>query len=255
MRARLPRTSPLLAAALVLAACGQPSEVDVSPALQTGYWRATIQLPGGEIDTGFELTREDGVWQAHLINGQERVRIDEVRYEYRELTLRFPAFNNHITARLADGRLIGTLTIVERYGERMVMPLAASPGIERTAPREPGVDMSGRWAVRFHNEDGSDTPSVGEFAQRGGRLFGTFLNPSGDHRYLSGYVNGNQFKLSTFDGAHAYIFAGEVDDNRINRASFWSGTNSHQNWSGERNADIVLPDTFSRTFLNPLRSC
>ena len=252
MRSRWCRAPTLLAVALSLAACERPAEIDVDPELQSGYWRASIQLPGGDIDTGFELSQEDEVWTAYLINGQERVLIDEVRYENRELTLRFPAFNNHIRARLADGRLIGDLTLVRRHGDTQVMPFTATPGIGRVEAGEGGsIDLSGRWAVRFHNEGGSDSASIGEFAQRGSRLSGTFLNPNGDYRFLSGYVRGNQFKLSSFDGAQAIIFAGEIVDDRIDMASFWSGTSWHQNWSAERSPSVVLPDAFSRTFLKP----
>jgi peroxiredoxin len=132
------------------------------------------------------------------------------------------------------------------------MPFTATPGIERVADQEVGsVNMSGLWAVRFHYENGSDSAAIGEFAQQGSRLFGTFITANGDHRFLSGYVRGKQFKLSSFDGAHATIFAGEIIDGRINMAAYWSGTSWHQNWSAERNSGIVLPDAFSRTFLKP----
>jgi len=252
MLAPFARVVTVLAGALALASCEQPAEVDITPELQTGYWRATIELPGSTIDTGFELVSEDGVFSAFLINGQERVPVDEVRYENRELTLRFPAFNNHIKARLADGRLIGDLTIVRRHGDTQVMPFTATPGLERGESSEAGsIDLSGRWAARFHNPDGTDSVSIGEFAQRGSRLYGTFLNPNGDHRFLSGYVRGNEFKLSTFDGAHAFVFSGEVVDDRIEMADFWSSTSWHQNWSATRNQGVVLPDAFSRVFLKP----
>lgn len=33
--------------------------------------------------------------------------------------------------------------------------------------------------------------------------------PGGDHRFLAGHVRGNSFKLSAFDGAHAFIFSGK----------------------------------------------
>jgi peroxiredoxin len=109
--------------------------------------------------------------------------------------------------------------------------------------------MSGRWAVQFHNRDGTNSVSIGEFAQRGSRLFGTFLNPNGDHRFLAGFVRGNRFKLSTFDGAHAFLFSGEVVDEQIVMADFWSGDSFHQSWSGIRDPDIELPDAFTRTYL------
>ena len=130
----------------------------------------------------------------------------------------------------------------------------AIPGGVRASEssESPRHDMSGRWAVRFHETDGDDTASIGEFAQRGSRLFGTFLNPNGDHRFLAGYVRGNDFKLSTFDGAHAFVFSGSINETGdIENADFWAGTSWHQTWSAVRDEDVRLPDAFARTYLQP----
>ena len=248
-----------LAALLAVSACEAPppdagrGAVD-AVSLPGGYWQAAITLPGGDIETGIEIARADGAYQASLINGQERVRIDEVGFDGAELLLRFPAFNNEIRATLSGDDLVGTLTLVKRFGETEVMPFVARRGSPQTAEgtAAPNHDMSGRWAVRFRQADGTDTPSIGEFAQRGSRLFGTFLNPNADHRYLAGHVRGDRFHLSTFDGAHAFVFSGEIgEDGRIDDADFWSGTSWHQKWSGERNEDVGLPDAFARTYLKP----
>ena len=241
-------------AMLSIVACEQPQPVAEVEELSSGYWQASITLPGGVIDTGVEINRSGDSWQAVLVNGQERVRIDSVSFDNGTLTLRFPAFNNQITATLVDGMLRGELTLLKRFGETETLPFQAAPGSKQPEPEMPGdamVDLSGRWSVSFHEEDGTDSPSIGEFAQRGGRLFGTFLNPNGDHRFLAGYVRGNRFKLSTFDGAHAFLFSGEVSDNVISHADFWSGTSSHQTWSAVRSSDVELPDAYARTFLNP----
>jgi len=221
--------------------------------LPTGYWQATITVPGGDIETAIEISSNDEGYQANLVNGQERVRIGEVRFSNGELLLRFPAFNNEIRATLVDGELQGELTIVGRAGQTQVMPFAATPGNNRSEQGEvPRHDLSGRWQVMFHGPDGTDSPSIGEFAQRGPRLFGTFLNPNGDFRFLAGHVRGNAFKLSTFDGAHAFLFSGEIGAaGDIRNASFWSSTNWHQYWSATRNENVELEDAFTRTFLNP----
>lgn len=248
-----------LLAGLSLVACSeQPAPVDETTAttvtLPTGYWQVSITLPGGDIETGIEIAEDDGSYSASLVNGQERVRIDDARFADGELVLRFPAFNNEIRATLVDGELSGDLTLVKRFGETQVMPFKAVPGggtltEDSTAANH---DLSGRWAVRFHEADGSDSASIGEFAQRGSRLFGTFLNPNGDHRFLAGHVRGDDFHLSTFDGAHAFIFAGSISaDGNIANADFWSGTEWHQKWSGVRNDSVELPDAFSRTYLKP----
>jgi len=239
---------------LSVSACNKSPSVDETPVLQSGYWQASITLPGGEIETGIEISKNGELYQASLVNGQERVRINEVSFSDGELLLRFPAFNNEIRATLSDGKLQGELTIVRRFGETQVMPFSAVPGNARSQEdnEAPNHDMSGRWQVRFHQPDGSDSPSIGEFAQRGSRLFGTFLNPDGDHRFLAGHVRGNNFKLSTFDGAHAFIFSGEISEaGDIRNANFWSATSWHQNWSAVRNEYVELPDSFQRTFLKP----
>ncbi len=248
-----------LLAALLLAACNKPEATSgaaapVPAGLPTGYWQATITVPGGDIETGIEISRDDKIYRASLVNGQERVRVDEVTFKDGKLLLRFPAFNNEIRATLANGKLTGQLTLVKRFGETQTMPFSAVPGnaTAQVSTEAPGQDMSGRWAVRFHEPDGTDTLSIGEFAQRGSRLFGTFLNPNGDHRFLSGHVRGKQFKLSTFDGAHAFLFSGTLNEKgHIANADFWSGTSWHQKWSGERNDNVKLPDAFSRTYLKP----
>ena len=241
-------------AALALYGCEEPTSTLAQNELPTGYWQVSITLPGGDIETGIELSRDGEIYRASLVNGRERVRIDEVSFIENELRLRFPAFNNEIRAMFADGQLKGELTLVKRFGDTEVMPFSAKPGndAEQESNDASTHDLSGRWAVSFHEPDGSDSASIGEFAQRGSRLFGTFLNPNGDHRFLAGHVRGDEFHMSTFDGAHAFVFSGSVSESGvIENAGFWSGTSWHQTWSAERNDNVELPDAFSRTFLKP----
>lgn len=253
MRSDLARTA-IIALLIMAGACSPDVPVVESVELQTGYWQARITLPGGHIDTAFEIGGEAGSYRATLINGQERIRIGEVSYADGQLKLRFPAFNNEINARLEEGKLIGTLTLVKLYGKTQEMPFVAMRGTQLSDMDDIEIataDLSGRWDAQFDNSDGTSDPSIGEFAQRGSRLFGTFLNPTADHRYLSGYVSGNHFHLGTFDGAHAFLFTGAVDGNEIIDADYWSGTEFHQTWSAERDPDAFLPDAYKLTYLKP----
>ncbi len=238
---------------LALNGCEGPQPAEPAE-LPVGYWQASIALPGGDIETGFELRRDGDVYTADLINGKERVRIDKVSFIDGELLLGFPAFNNEIRATFADGELTGKLTILLREDLIDDLPFHAVPGGDtyQETNDTSGHDMSGRWAARFHRPDGSDSASIGEFEQRGSRLFGTFLNPDGDFRFLAGHVRGNEFYMSTFDGAHAFIFSGKISDTgTIENADFWVGTVWHRYWSAERDDNVALPDAYSRTFLKP----
>ena len=234
--------------------CQKPTDSSLVAELNDGYWQAHITLPGGNVETGFEISRNGDSHRASLINGQERVQVDEVRFTDGELTLRFPGFNTTIKAQLLNDELRGDLTLVKQFGSTQSMPFVATLGSEATPESgiSPNRDLSGRWAVTFHGAESDDSTYIGEFAQRGARLFGTFLHPNGDYRFLAGHVRGNNFHLSTFDGAHVYIFSGQVnEEGKIVNADFWSGTSWHQNWSGIRNERAALPDAFQRTFLNP----
>lgn len=243
----------MLFGVLLLTACEQPAPQQSTDALQTGFWHARITLPGGDIETGIELSNAPGGYAASLINGRERVEIAEVQTADDLLLLRFPAFNNEIRAHLVGQNLVGELVLVKRFGETQSMPFFAKHGAEKQESVTPGsdADLSGRWAVTFNEPDGGVSPSIGEFSQRGSRLFGTFLNPNGDYRYLAGQVRGNEFTLSTFDGAHAFLFTGKASGNSITDGNFWSGTSWHQTWSAVRDANVTLPDAYTRTWLKP----
>ena len=245
---------PLILAWAIAACSPEVTVTEPPPNPPDGPWQAEIVVPGGVIETAFELSKTDTGYNASLVNGQERLSIDEVSYSGGELLLRFPVFNNEIRAQYVDGGLTGELILVKRFGELQKLPFSATPGSEHQhgiTAAAPAIDMSGRWAASFINEDGSTSPSIGEFAQRGSRLFGTFVNVEGDHRYLSGHVSAQQFELSTFDGAHAFLFRGTVQDDSIIDGHFWSGSSWHQDWTAARNANASLPDAFSTTHLRP----
>ena len=206
----------------------------------------------GYMNVALRLLSAQG-WLQRSIDERDN-NIDYILTKSGELTLRFPGFNTTIKAQLLNDELRGDLTLVKQFGSTQSMPFVATLGSEATPESgiSPNRDLSGRWAVTFHGAESDDSTYIGEFAQRGARLFGTFLHPNGDYRFLAGHVRGNNFHLSTFDGAHVYIFSGQVnEEGKIVNADFWSGTSWHQNWSGIRNERAALPDAFQRTFLNP----
>ncbi|MEL7536804.1 MAG: TlpA disulfide reductase family protein [Pseudomonadota bacterium] len=248
----MPRTLQALiaVAALSLAACERPA--DSPPELTTGVWQAVLELPGGQAPFGLEFGREGDRYLATLINGHERVSVPDVRFDPTDgtLGLGFPAFGNRIDARLVDGQLTGHLSKLQRT-EVQKIPFSATPGsVADTHAAPPQVDLSGRWAVTFTEDDGKTYPAVGEFAQRGDRLFGTFLTPTADHRYLGGHVRGREMMLATFDGAHAFLFRAEVQPNESLTGEFWSGLRSHETFVATRNEDAALPDANTLTFIN-----
>jgi len=249
------RIVSLIIVALALSACDAPQSLEYQPTLRAGTWRAVSQVPGGEMPFFIDLSQGDDGWAAEIVNGIERVAVPEVVVEGDQLSLLFPAFNNRIELTLqADGSLAGSLTLTKRYGELQVMPTHAEYGREyrfSQAAEMSNTSVEGRWAVIFEDDEGVFTPAVAEFQQFGHEVTGTFLTPLGDYRYLAGEMRGDLLRLSTFDGAHAFLFTAVVMDEGALAGQFWSGTQWHENWIARRDPQAALPDADSLTRLAP----
>jgi thiol-disulfide isomerase/thioredoxin len=247
----MPRTRLLLGFLLLgCAAC----ERAPGPDPLAGHWRAVATLPGGELPFFIDIEPGRSGYAAWIENGDERVPVDSVKWNGRQLLLDFPAFNNRIQLEPKGDTLAGTLTLIKAGGVEQVMPVVARLGQDyRFLPPGGGalVDVTGRWAVTFRDDDGNESPAVGELRQAGGELQRTMLTPTGDHRYLAGQVRDRMLYLSTFDGAHAFLYRATLgEDDRI-EGDYWSGTVWHESWTGVRDAEATLPDPAALTYLNP----
>jgi hypothetical protein len=220
---------------------------------QTGTWAATATVPGGDIGFYIELTRaSEDAYGATLLNGEERVPIRSVTADGNALTLFFPAYNSTIEASLENGALVGTLTVVKRGGVEQTMPFRAEYAQGYTYSidgPEPEINLSGRWDVTFLADDGTTSSAIGEFEQDGSNLRGTFLKATGDSRYLSGSVTGRSLELTCFDGSHAYLYKGVLDEDDRLEGDYWSGTKWYQRWRARRDDDAALPDPYGLTYL------
>jgi peroxiredoxin len=222
-----------------------------APAEWVGDYRASLQLPGGELPFALSITEEDGRLVGWIINGEERLRIDEATVTGDELLLRMPGFENRITARRQGGQLLGELYMVKARDRHQRIPFTALRGAPpRFFPQAepPGGDVSGRWAVDFTDQDGDTHIAVGEFRQQGSEVTGTFLTPTGDYRYLSGEMREGRLYLSTFNGGQAFLFHGALSaDGASLTGDYWSGLAWHETFAARRDANASLGDTTQAT--------
>jgi thiol-disulfide isomerase/thioredoxin len=229
---------------VLLAACSkqEPPPAPAEP-LPLGHYRATLTLPGGELPFGLEIAREDSKYVAYLINGRERVRVPDVTVANGRVEMKMPAFGNTLSAAIGGHELKGTVVLVKKDGKEQVIPFAAEHGVEyRFFARSTtdNADLAGRWAVTFTDEDGKRNPAVGEFEQTHGKVTGTFLTGTGDHRFLAGEMRGDEFALSTFDGAHAYLYRGRINGRNELEGTYWSGLAWRETFSGRRDQAASL---------------
>ncbi|MEZ5458026.1 MAG: TlpA disulfide reductase family protein [Steroidobacteraceae bacterium] len=251
--------APLLAV-MTLVGCGQrdaPSTDAVAgetgERLRAGIWRAVLALPGGDLPFGLELVERDSRWSAVLVNGSERTRVDEVTLQGDSLQMRMPGFENRLTATIDGDTLRGEVLMIKLGAQNQRIPLQARRGerwrfARETAPVGAATrdDYSGRWAIEF-GDGAARTPGVAEFSQQGSRVVGTFLTPTGDHRFLAGDVVDGELWLSKFDGGHAFLYRLRLAADGSLAGRWWSGLAFTEAIAGRRDPDADLGDADSVT--------
>ncbi|MBO2011705.1 TlpA family protein disulfide reductase [Hymenobacter negativus] len=238
-----------------------------APVLTPGPWRGALATQGQAIPFLFEVKTEAGKPVVYLINkglnGEERLRCEEISSAGDSTTIRMHAFDAALVVR-ADGKdkLKGTWVKYDAKDPYRV-PLTATAGVQELFPAAQSTDkpgsFNGTWRATF--QDGDDSyPATGVFTQQGNQLTGTFLTTTGDYRYLSGAVNGQKLQLSTFDGSHAFLFTAQngpkapVDITKEYAPNtlfgdFYSGKSGHETWTAVPDPKAKLPDADTLTYL------
>ena len=207
-----------------------------------GLWRGTIAMQGMELPFHFELKQEEGKWKAWLLNAEERLLVREAVVTEDSIYFPMNTYDAYIKASISGETMEGVY--VKNYSENYRLPFKAELGLDyRFFPDsdEPVADFSGRWAINFASEDDSIT-SVGLFEQEGSRISGTILTSTGDYRYLQGDVKGKSLYLSTFDGAHDFIFQASQFGPGKMVGLFLYGKHYKEGWTATKDPQAEIPD-------------
>jgi len=175
------------------------------------------------------------------VTGGEELPFSSVEQDGSKVMLRFAWYDSEISARFEKGALIGEWRKTIPDGDSR-LPFRASRDagtrFSRAQPAEGSraegaialPSVNGAWAVEFQDEDGSEA-ARGKFHQQGNRVTGTFLTPTGDYRFLEGSYEEGLLRLSTFDGAHAFLFHARAKEDGSLEGDFWSRDSYHATWT------------------------
>lgn len=225
---------------LLVAACHQ------RPASLDGLWHATLASPGGELPFTVQISNSRAV----ILNGAERVPTSGVDVRGSQVAIRFDWYDSALRAELApDGNVMNGMwtRTVPSGTARMAFHATRGeqPRFRPIASSGPVASVDGIWKADFADPDGT-SPARGEFHQDPGssRVTGTFLTPTGDDRYLEGSFEGGVLRLSTFDGAHAFLFQAKSSAEGTLSGDYWSRDSYHATWTASRADDLgaTIPD-------------
>ena len=218
------------------------------------------QFKTGELPFNFEVTYIDEErFYLEIINGNQRIRLDSIQYgrdrsQARDtMNIWFPEYASYLHAEIRGGVMSGEWVVTTKNNYRIPFYAHAGRGYRFTNLNvKPLRDMTGEWATLFGVENKSDKQdkAIGEFKQAGNHLEGTFRTETGDYGYLEGTVQGRKFWLSSFDGAHAYLFSGSVQGDSL-QGEFRSGTHFRTLWTAWQSPSFALTAADSLTRIKP----
>jgi len=210
---------------------------------QQGWWSAQLhRKDGNTINFTFEWKTEKGkpVWYIH--NAAEKIKVDNITATPDSFVVQMPVFESQFRLVYHDHKLSGNW-IKGGSVKTSVLPFTAEPVNKRfTSSSTAEKNISGRWAVTFSSNKPNEL-SVAEFKQTGSTVSGTFLNPTGDYRYLEGIVTKDSVFLSCFDGGHAFLITAKIEnDKTLSGGNYYSGAVYKESWSALKDAKAEVTE-------------
>ena len=248
----LAAASLVMLALLALTGCSQRSSRDLQP----GIYRATIELPGGKlVPFGLDVAQEEQGKVLYVVNGTERIRLDELKLAPDSVEARFPGYETVLQARVAGDDLTGEVRLPRAAGKVMKLPFKAQLGAGWRFFPEPlpsNADFAGRWSVRFE-DDADRLGGVALLDQRFERVTGTVQLPDADQRYLAGEAHDEELRLSRFDGGAAVLYEGKLDAKGQLAGTVWTDRSEPRRFVARRDADVTIdPVALATRLRNPL---
>lgn len=212
--------------------------------LTLGIWRAVLNIHGNELPFNFELTEKNGTYLIHILNGLEKIEVNEITIRNDSLIIRLPVYDSEIHAAVKTNKMEGIWYNFSRTDQREI-PFYAQAGIKSRfyTMAEPKTDFSGKWECYFRQQEKDSSLAIGLFQQSGKKITATFMTSAGDYRFLEGVADGDSLKLSYFDGAFAYLFLAGMNNRKV-VGKFYAGIHYQAEWSAFQNDTVQLPNPY-----------
>ncbi|WP_299130145.1 TlpA disulfide reductase family protein [uncultured Winogradskyella sp.] len=216
-------------------------------ALEPGSYRAWLPIQEAQsIPFVFEVVAKN---KLKIFNAEEVIEVTEIVYENDSVYINLPVFEDYIVAKIKNEESLNGYYVSPDRNRKVPFRAEGHLNNRFDTSTQPAQDVSGIWETTFSkNVVGEEYMAKGIFEQKGSNVTGTFRTTTGDYRYLEGVMDGDTMKLSTFDGAHAFLFTAKVTDSTMN-GTFYSGNHWEEPFVAKRNPKFKLPNANALTFL------
>lgn len=222
--------------------------VMINKELKLGAYRAALTVKDKkELPFVFEV--HDSLTMT-IYNAEEKILVDDIAVQGDSVHITMPVFDAKLDAQIdGKGNLKGHYTKGPKY---IKVPFEAIYDVHFRYPTTAKTHQPivGNWEVTFSPNTEESYKAKGVFKDGpDNKITGTFLTETGDYRFLEGALDGNRLNLSCFDGAHAFLFDGEMKNDSISSGMFYSGNHYKEPWVAVKNENFELTDPNTLTYL------
>jgi thiol-disulfide isomerase/thioredoxin len=214
---------------------------------KAGVWRFELQYPNVAVPFLMELEPGKKGWNAVLINGKERLELDPVVVQKGKWIIHLQTYQNYLEfSQLSPSKITGHFVKPNKSPEERI-PLVGYPGTFRRfdrSPKKAEVNLSGQWAMEITESDGKKVEAIALFDQSGNTLHASIMTPTGDYRYIDGYVSGSNFETGAFDGVYNFVFKGALDGKNLKGEI---AAKTIATFTAKRDDKARLPDPLKQT--------
>lgn len=223
------------------------SNSDTAIPLAEGTYRAWLPIQDNqEIPFIFKVESNSLL---KIYNAEEAIMVDEIEYKNDSVYINLPVFKDYLVAKISNDESLHGFYVSPDRNRKVPFRAEGHENMRFSVKKKPTTNVDGVWETVFSKGvEGDEYVAKGIFKQEGQKVTGTFRTTTGDYRYLEGVMDGNTMKLSTFDGAHAFLFIATVTDSTMH-GRFYSGNHWKEPFEAKRNENYELPSANELTYL------
>lgn len=214
--------------------------------LKEGLWQGYFQRPDSiEIPFRLQVSYADAkasIPEISLFTEDETLPAEKVEMMDDSVFVTLAYFDTELRFKLdSPNRISGNW--VDNSREGMTLPFFAEAGVAPNPPSE----LSGKFSVTFRPSAPNAYPAVAQIEQDQDGLKATFRTPSGDYRFLRGYVKDQRLVLHRFDGQVIYLITAEIHGDSLINGKHYSGPTYQAEWIGILDSNAKMSDPYERT--------
>lgn len=211
--------------------------------LNEGHWRGLVHYEQENVPFEFlvEYTSEKTV--IIIINGEERIQIDNSEIREDSIIIKLQPFDAEIRAKYSKTSMNGEW---KKGYRKEGVPFTANYAQQRFSnSNKSSKKIPSKWQLEFSPSSGNSSSAVGLFTTSNGIVQGSILSQTGDYRYFSGVFRNDSLLVSSFDGAHGFLFKASIIKDKLSGV-FYFDRDYSEKVSGVANSEASLSNPFQK---------